>query len=1422
MGRWCQRRQRWLGGLVVAAALGVGTLPTVTTAGALPVGAKSNKATSASGESPGGAATETEALQKAAETGRDVEVLSQRGESREVFGTPDGKLEAHEYLRPVWTRDDGSWKRIDTDLATTEGGAVAPKASTVDLRFSGGGDEAPLVRLERAGRMLSLSWPTALPKPQLSGPVATYPSVLPDVDLRMTAQEDGFSQLFVVKSEQAAQSAELAELRLKLAADGVNVEETADGGLAAIDHGAGGAVFEAPKPLMWDSSEGANGTAQTLRATSGAGKDADPTSDGRTREPGAAESGQLAPVDVDVTDDDVLVLTPDENVLRGESTKYPVFIDPQWYSPRASAWTMVSKYWASSPQWKFNGDSDSGMGYCGWAYCEPNDTKRLFYRIPVSTFAGKSILSAEFVVRNTWSASCSGREVQLWQTKDISNKTTWSTQTASGFWAKRLTTASFAYGYDGCSAKDAEFNVKSAVQTSANAHSSTMTFGLRASSESDKYAWKRFSDKAYLRVKYNRPPAQVKMSQLTMEYGGTCKSYNTPARIRSLGKIYASNVTDPDGDTVSVQFRAAWDGGSWNPARTSAKRSGSDFAISLPSSIPQNKEINWYVRAYDGAQYSPWSYAGSPTSCYFVYDTSVPKAPAITSDEYPASDPENPDDPWFDGVGKYGFFSLKGANSDVVKYHFGVNGDPTATHTLTTSAGATKQAKMLPARPGLNFVTAQAFDEAGNGSEIRTYQFRVKAGQPERSTWQLDEPGGASEAKAAVSGRTAELVGGPTPGVPGAKGTALLFDGVDDYARTDIPTVNTESGFSVAAWVRLSRLPDSAAIIAAQPGNHSPGFELYYSKEFDRWVFNQYKSDASGAGITRAMAASPGDAEAGTWTHLVGTLSATSHELKLYVNGELVGTTPYASPWDARRGLQIGAGSYDGKPGAFFPGTIDDLQIYDKPLTTDEVTRVHDKQFLKAGRPARVVFPLDETAEAKQVSGVPEVLSASYRGGAKTGVAGIAGKAAAFDGADGYATTGRPMLNTMRSFTISAWAKLPPTKPGHTAVIATQAGVHKSGFELYYSSTYDRWVFNEYTKDAPDSSLVRAMQPDGQTAPANTWSHLIGVRDTVADTLTLYVNGKLAGTAAAPPPWYAGGALQIGAASYESAPGSFFEGQIDDVRLFDRAVSAQEAQQLFQQRPLLNERWKLETADAGTASPSSPTDVPGGQPLSLNGGARIGPGWIDSGGLQLDGVDDYAATATAPVDTSSSFTVTAWAQAAAIPSTEASVLSEAGSHTSAFDVGFKPDSHDPDGLGRFSVTVRGASSATAEGVTVSNSSFYDVRDWNHLALVYDGFSKEARLYVNGVSQEVACADTDGDGNPDDTTCEDLISWADNVLAFKADGGMQVGRARVADSWKQYFPGVVDDVWAFQGALTDGQVGKLAGSYFDIPTEVPSR
>ncbi|MEU6484267.1 LamG-like jellyroll fold domain-containing protein [Streptomyces sp. NPDC046887] len=1373
--------------------------------------------------------SEAAARAEAVRTGKPVEITALRGQTREVFATPDGELEAREHLRPVWTRVDGAWRRVDTDLTTLPEGTVSPVASTVELEFSGGGADAPLVRMERAGRVLSLSWPAPLPKPRLDGPVATYASVLPDVDLRMTAQEDGYTQLLVVKTAQAAASPELAELRLKLSAEKLDVQVTEQGGLRAVDIGAQGTVFEAPKPLMWDSSPGSGGAATgPKQAGKGAAAKAPAAASDLDGEPGAGESGKLAPVGVEVpAGQKELVLRPDADILRGSDTTYPVYIDPQVSAPRNTAWTMASKYWASSPQWKFNGDPDAGLGYCDWSYCAPHDTKRLFYQIPVSAFAGKSILSAEFVVRNTWSASCSARSVELWQTKGISSSTTWNSQNASGFWVKELASVPFAYGFTGCAARDAEFDIKAAVQSAANSKLSTMTFGLRAASESDGYAWKRFSDKAYLRVKYNQAPRQIKMSQLTMEYGGTCKKPADAARVRTLGKIYANDVTDPDGDTVAVEFEAQWDTGDgkgmitrWKPARTSYKKSGSDFAINLPSSVPQSKQVSWFVRSYDGAQHSPWSSSGSSTGCYFSYDSTVPRAPAISSGDYPASDPENPDDPWHDGVGKYGTFTLKAADGDVTRYWYGINGDPTSQNSLTTSAGAAKTLRLLPAKPGLSFVTARAFDQAGNAGEIRTYRFRVKAGQPERAVWELNEGAGAVQAEGSSGSRPATLYGGATTGAAGKQGAALHVNGINGYAATDIPTVNTANGFSVSAWVKLDKMPTDAAVVAAQPGNHSPGFELYYSLGYNRWVFNQYAADTPNAPIVRAMAPQAGGVGANTWTHLVGVYSGGDKQLLLYVNGALAGSTPYTTAWDARRGLQIGAANLNGQVTNHFPGTIDELRIFDKPVSATEVGQLHRLEPMGNGRTARAVFPMDEPAGAAEVVGRADAQPLKLAGDAQLGTPGAAGKALKLDGDGDYAHTTAPHADTQRSFTTSAWARLDRV-PTQAATVVAQLGANRPGFELYYSKTSNRWGFTQYSGDVANATQIRALQPEGTSARVGEWVHLVGVHDAVEETLTLYVNGAKAGTVAQTAPWYAGGRVQVGALSIDGGRLiQYFPGQIDDVRLYDRPVSTEEVQQLFRQRPLVKARWMFTTA---SGSPSTTPDASAtGASLGLHNGAKLGSGWVD-GGLDLDGVDDYAATATGtvPVDTSGSFTVAAFAQAAAVPTRPAVLISAPGTNRNAFEVRYLPSATPETDGGRWRINTLQGDLASSTGAQIDNGQFHGPEEWTHLALVYDGFARDLRLYVNGELEEVACVDADGDGKADAAACEERASRAENVITFKAVHSLQIGRNKAGSAiGSEHWSGSVSDVWAFQGALGENGIAHLAAGVPDAPTTVP--
>jgi hypothetical protein len=459
---------------------------------------------------------------------------------------------------------------------------------------------------------------------------------------------------------------------------------------------------------------------------------------------------------------------------------------------------------------------------------------------------------------------------------------------------------------------------------------------------------------------------------------------------------------------------------------------------------------------------------------------------------------------------------------------------------------------------------------------------------------------------------------------------------------------------------------------------------------------------------------------------------------------------------------------------------------------------------------------MDDAAGATTLSGHADVNPAVLKGGATTGAAGVDGNALTLDGTDDYAATGGPHINTSYSFAVSAWVKLPKTKPTHAATVATQLGSKVTGPELYYSSSYDRWVFNQHAADTGDSTVVRAMQPTGTTAYGGEWTHLVGVQDTVADKLSLYVNGSLAGTATLQPTWYAGGSVQIGASAFEGVATSFFPGQIDDVRLFDRPVSAGEVQQLFKQRAMVKGRWKFEPSTSSTAPDASAS----GNAMTLYNGAQTGSGWVD-GALVLDGTDDYAAASFVPVDTSASFTVSAYVQSAAVPTGPVTVISAPGAAKSAFAVRYEPSATPATDPGRWRIVTASADSSSATVSDVGNGMFYSPTEWNHVAVVYDGFSKEIRLYVNGELQETACADTDDDGVQDDASCTDTVSWADDVLTYKAAKTLQLGRDTAGVTPGQYFPGSLSDVWVFQGALTDTQIDHLAVGMPGVDTTVPS-
>ncbi|MEV7374659.1 LamG domain-containing protein [Streptomyces sp. NPDC090301] len=1407
---------------------------------------------------------ESLALREAKELGQPVDVPSMRDEFSEVTARPDGMLESVTHVQPVRTRKEGRWVAVDRTLREASGGMVEPKAVLPGLAFSGGGD-APLVRMTRAGKVLEVTWPKPLPEPQLQGENALYSSVLPGVDLKMTATRTGFNQILVVKTREAAQNPDLQTLRLGLNTEGLSIRENADGSIEAVDAAVGGTVFSAPKPMMYDSSQAAK---------EGPGAPAPQTGKAQvaamsiTADAESGDSAHAAPVGVEVTAGDqtaseehALLLTPSQALLDDPDTVYPVHIDPAMDTPHASAWAGISQAHASQPYYKFTYNStyvpDFGTGYCASPGCSTADVKRVLYRMPVtSKFDGKHILSAEFSVWESHSYSCTARPVRLYLTGGIGPGTTWSNSWNDSFWATHLQTINAAKGWSGaCPAGNLEFGgttgpVKDAVQRIVNGTGTSITFGLRAENESASGAdaWKRFTDDATLRVTYNLPPHQAAMSKLTMSPGSICST--STLKINRMPQITAT-LTDPDLEKLGAQFAAAWDSGDgagfkrrwWStgaegtaPASSTFKASGKPFSVPLPASIPKNKTVGWEVRGWDGSEWGLWSSAGDKqTDCYFHVDTAFPAGPSVTSADYPGSHDMQDSLPWTDGVGKYGTFVIDSTSTDVVKYQYGFDTDASANNEIATTSGAQRTITLLMQTAGPHMLSVKAIDNAGNATQSEPYYFNVLGGHPQRAGWSMDDAANGDTLTSAGGSFDAAFAQGAsigadpgtndaTIGMEGHSGNAVTLHGKPgSHFETDRAVLETNRSFTMSAWVKPTTVHPVAAAALTQLGQrHS----ITLGTIGNKWAIKAPTTDSTASDSTWFNSSSSTPVATDKWTHLAGVYNASAKTLTVYVDGTPGTPATNVTMWSARGVMMFGGMQYAGNLHDPWSGSIDDIAIWDRALSGPELTEAAQSRPVTTGLPAKVTWDLNDSGSI--MTGRSETADATLYGGV-TAIGGISGKAAHFDGIDDYARTARPQVDGTRSFSVSTWVRLATPAAGdiRPRMIATQNGVNQNEFSLYYSAADKKWKFGRYTEDAAAATLIAARQPActgplsgvpcfGQ--PNNEWTHLLGVSDAKTGKIRLFVNGYQVNETAytQAKPWPTPGGLQLGAVNRAGVNGEFLDGDIDDMRVYDRVVTADEAKLLVKQRPQVGGRWKFNQA-SGTPLTSPDESVPP-EPAVLYNGAGIGAGggYLTTGSLVLDGIDDYAATTRMPVNTGQSFSISAWAAtASASPTQDMTVLSIAGAKQSAVEVGWDYMSTvagEPVGQWKVSVTSEDGTTSTRTSAEHSYDGSIRNGTWNHLAVVYDGFADQLSLYVNGSLENQLCPEDDTSG-----TCTDRVSWTAAAQPFFANNQVQFGRNIANGNWGSYFSGEIDDVWTYQGVLTPAQIISLADPNIELDT-----
>ena len=193
--------------------------------------------------------------------------------------------------------------------------------------------------------------------------------------------------------------------------------------------------------------------------------------------------------------------------------------------------------------------------------------------------------------------------------------------------------------------------------------------------------------------------------------------------------------------------------------------------------------------------------------------------------------------------------------------------------------------------------------------------------------------------------------GGETTGQTGKVGYAWSFDNSNDYVDTNISTVimDTPNTFSVSMWIKPNSSSNwSDVLIAQNKGTTDQGMVLWLNSLKP----TLYLEGASG-GSTVGQYSSGNAISSGVWNHVVVTVVGQSSRasdatgINMYLNG--TSQTISTSGSNGTVGTigvnaDIFIASKHGITG-FFDGLIDELSIWDRVLTSTEVSTLYQESY---------------------------------------------------------------------------------------------------------------------------------------------------------------------------------------------------------------------------------------------------------------------------------------------------------------------------------------------------------------------------------------------------------------------------------------------------------------------------------------------
>lgn len=422
----------------------------------------------------------------------------------------------------------------------------------------------------------------------------------------------------------------------------------------------------------------------------------------------------------------------------------------------------------------------------------------------------------------------------------------------------------------------------------------------------------------------------------------------------------------------------------------------------------------------------------------------------------------------------------------------------------------------------------------------------------------------------------------PTSDRSGSANKAMSFDGGNDLISCgNQAAFNFTSSFSVQVWVKMTEAQPAKIFVAKYPSAYA-ALSFGVGTDLDSRATG-FIIGASGA-VFQTSGGGPILSD-GVW-HCVTYVYDKTFGIRLFVDSNLAASL--AAPGIAINNsapLTMGGLTFSSQLQS--KASFDNIKIFDRALTVDEVV---------ASLPIGSTGPASPLADYPLDGGFQDVGPNHFDGtggGRPSSTSdrfGTASKAMSFDGAADVVDCGnQAAFNFTGSFSMQAWVKLTDAQPGKIFVgkYPSAYAPLSFGFGTDYQSRPTGFIINE------TGGQGGVFQVSGGPVLTDGLWHCVTYVYDRSFGIRIYADGELAGSLSTPAITVNNTApLTIGGLTFG---GLDFKGSIDDVKIFNRVLTAEEiAASQANTLPSTKDLWDISNGSVVTSeSATYPETSPG-------------------------------------------------------------------------------------------------------------------------------------------------------------------------------------------------------------------------------------